>query len=240
MSRRRFFVEQVHAGHARIEGEEAHHLTRVLRVEKGQKYEISDNESIYLAEVDAAHKSLVDFVILERLPAPDPTVAIRLYAALVRFERFELMIEKATELGVSAVIPVMAERSEKGLEQAVSKRLTRWNRIAREASEQSRRLRLPQLEEPVRFSQALADDAQYRYFLDEGQAPPILSELPRELNSDDSIALLAGPEGGWTERERSAAGDRWSAVSLGPQVLKAETAALAALAILNAWCANTG
>jgi len=238
MSRRRFFVAEVHAGRARIEGEEAHHLTRVLRVEKGQKYEISDNQSIYLAEVDAAHKSLVDFVILERLPAPDATIAIRLYAALVRFDRFELMIEKATELGVSSVIPVVAERSEKGLEQAVSKRLARWNRIAREASEQSRRLHLPQLEEPVRFSQALADAAFHRYFLDEGEAPPILSRLPAKLNASDSIALLAGPEGGWTERERTAAADRWTAVSLGPQVLKAETAALAALAILNAWSAS--
>ncbi|HME09782.1 MAG TPA: RsmE family RNA methyltransferase [Bryobacteraceae bacterium] len=240
MARRRFFVEHVRAGHASIAGEEAHHLTRVLRVEKGQKFEISDNESVYLAQVEAAHKSLVDFVVLERLPAVNAAIEIRLYAALVRFERFELMIEKATELGVSAIIPVIAERSEKGLEQAVSKRLTRWNRIAREASEQSRRLRLPQLDEPMRFSHALNDPAFCRYFLDESGAPPILSVLPAALNSTDSIALLTGPEGGWTDRERSAAAETWTAVSLGPQILKAETAALAALAILNAWCARPG
>src|SRR5271166_3748606 len=235
MARRRFFVEHVRAGHASIAGEEAHHLTRVLRVEKGQKFEISDNESVYLAQVEAAHKSLVDFVVLERLPAVNATIEIRLYAALVRFERFELMIEKATELGVSAIIPVIAERSEKGLEQAVSKRLTRWNRIAREASEQSRRIRLPRLEEPVLFSEALADTAPYRFFLDEAEAPPILTKL----KAPDSIALLTGPEGGWTARERAAAAShKWTAVSLGPQILKADTAAIAALAIINAWCAS--
>ena len=238
MSRRRFFVDEVHAGHATIAGEEAHHLTRVLRVEKGQKFEISDNECVYLAQVEAAHKSLVDFVVLERLAPLQAAVVIRLYAALVRFERFESIIEKATELGVGAIIPVLAERSEKGLEHAVGKRLTRWNRIAREASEQSRRLRLPQLQEPVRFSEALADSASHRYFLEEDVAPPMLSVLPSELKPEDSFALLIGPEGGWTDRERSAAAVRWSAVSLGPQILKAETAALAALAVLNAWCAN--
>jgi 16S rRNA (uracil1498-N3)-methyltransferase len=238
MARRRFFVDEIHAGHARIEGDEAHHLTRVLRVEKGQKFEISDDESVYLAEVEAAHKSLVEFVVLERLACPEDAVAIRLYASLVRFERFEVIIEKATELGVSMVIPVIAERSEKGLEQAVSKRLTRWKRIAREASEQSRRLRLPRLEEPVRFSEALADTAPYRFFLDEGEAPPILTMLPAALNATESIALLTGPEGGWTDRERAAASDGWSAVSLGPQILRAETAAVASLAIVNAWCAS--
>jgi len=234
MARRRFFVEEIRAGHARIEGDEAHHLTRVLRVEKGQKFEISDDDSVYLAEVEAAHKSLVEFVVLERLACTESAITVRLYASLVRFERFEVIVEKATELGVSAVIPVIAERSEKGLEQAVSKRLTRWNRIAREASEQSRRIRLPRLEEPVLFSEALADTAAYRLFLDEAEAPPILTKL----KTPDSIALLTGPEGGWTARERAAAGDNWTPVSLGPQILKADTAALAALAIINAWCAS--
>ena len=295
MARRRFFVEEIRAGHARIEGDEAHHLTRVLRVEKGQKFEISDDDSVYLAEVEAAHKSLVEFVVLERLACTESAITVRLYASLVRFERFEVIVEKATELGVSAVIPVIAERSEKGLEQAVSKRLTRWNRIAREASEQSRRIRLPRLEEPVLFSEALADTAPYRLFLDEAEASPILTKLktadsialltgpeggwttreraaagdkwtpvslgPQILKADtaayrlfldeaeappiltklktpDSIALLTGPEGGWTARERAAAGDNWTPVSLGPQILKADTAALAALAIINAWCAS--
>jgi 16S rRNA (uracil1498-N3)-methyltransferase len=234
MARRRFFVEEIRGGHARIEGEEAHHLTRVLRVEKGQKFEISDDDSVYLAEVQAAHKSLVEFVVLERVACTESVLVVRLYASLVRFERFEVIIEKATELGVSAVIPVIAERSEKGLEQAVSKRLARWKRIAREASEQSRRLHLPRLEEPVQFSQALTDTAPYRLLLDEADAPPILTKL----SGPGDIALLTGPEGGWTARERAAAAETWTAVSLGPQILKAETAAIAALAIINAWSAT--
>src|SRR5947209_3457709 len=115
MARRRFFVNAVHAGRAQILGEDAHHLTRVLRVEAGQKFEISDNRRVYLAEVETARKDLVTFSILEPLVAAEPPARVALFAALIKFDRFELLIEKATELGVEAITPVQAERSEKGL-----------------------------------------------------------------------------------------------------------------------------
>src|SRR5690242_14638564 len=113
MSRRRFFVEEIHAGRARIAGDDAHHLTRVLRVERGQRFEISDNQNVYLAEVETARKDLVDFTVIERLELSSPPVRVILFASLIRYERFELMIEKATELGVETIVPVQAERSEK-------------------------------------------------------------------------------------------------------------------------------
>jgi len=235
MARRRFFVETIERGHARINGEEAHHLTRVLRVEPGQKFEISDNQRVYLAEVESARKDLVSFAILEEIPAAVPSVHTTLYAALIKFERFEWLIEKATELGVSAMIPVETARSEKGLERAASKRLPRWERIAREASEQSRRARLPVIESSVDLAHALRQAADYRFVLEETEAPPILSAFPEKRAPSDRVAILVGPEGGWTDDERAritCAG--WRAVSLGANVLRAETAAIAALAIVNA------
>ena len=235
MARRRFFVDQVHAGHARIQGADAHHLTRVLRVEPGQKFEISDNQNLYLAEVEAARKDLVDFAIIQRLEAPVPQVRITLLASLIRFERFELIIEKATELGVAAIVPVLAERSEKGLDRAVASRLPRWIRIAREASEQSRRARLPEIAPCLSLNAALQHENGYRYLLDEADAPPILAVLPAGRSDQDSLSLLVGPEGGWTDRERAQIVDaRWQPVSLGRNILRTETATLAALAILNA------
>jgi 16S rRNA (uracil1498-N3)-methyltransferase len=130
---------------------------------------------------------------------------------------------------------VEAERSEKGLAAAAQKRSARWNRIAREASEQSRRVRLPLIASAVSLTGALRDESDYRYVLEEADAPPILSVVPAALRTEDRVALLAGPEGGWTDRERAeiaAAG--WAAVSLGPQILRAETAAIAGLSIINA------
>jgi len=235
MARRRFFVEAIQRGHAQITDQDAHHLTRVLRVEPGQKFEISDNHTVYLAEVETARKDLVRFTILNQIDAEQPLVHTALFAALIRFERFEWLLEKATELGVGAVTPVQTDRSEKGLEHAASKRLGRWNRIAREASEQSRRTRLPELQPPIRFEDALQTSEGYRYALDEADAPPIVSMLPETRQPSDRVALLVGPEGGWTDRERTAtAAAGWTPVSLGNNILRAETAAIAALAIVNA------
>lgn len=235
MARRRFFVESVHRGHAQVSGGEAHHLTRVLRVEPGQKYEISDNRCVYLAEVETARKDFVSFSILEPLETPEPALRAAVFAALIKFEHFEWMIEKTTELGVERIVPVQTARTEKGLAGAAPKRMVRWNRIAREASEQSRRARLPEIGEPCSLAEALRAGTAYRYALEESGAAAILNVLPAERHPGDEVALLVGPEGGWTDRERSEiAASQWTAVSLGPHILRAETAALAALAILAA------
>jgi 16S rRNA (uracil1498-N3)-methyltransferase len=210
-------------------------LTRVLRVEPGQQFEISDNQSVYLAEVESARKDLVSFVVREKVAAAQPVVCTTILASLIRFERFEWMLEKAAELGVARVVPVQAERSERGLERAAGKRLPRWNRIVREASEQSRRARLPEIGAPVGWAGALKFESPYRYVLEEAEAPPILAALPAVRERGQDVTLLVGPEGGWTPREREQmAGAGWCAVSLGPQILRAETAAIAALAIVNA------
>jgi 16S rRNA (uracil1498-N3)-methyltransferase len=243
MARRRFFVEAVHRGHAQITGPDAHHLTRVLRVETGQKYEISDNSNVYLAEVENARKDLVSFAIIETIPieAAQPLLRTRLFVSLIKFERFEWMLEKATELGVERVTPLETDRSEKGLDQAARKRLPRWNRVAREASEQSRRARLPEIDSPIKLAEALGFFAEHRYALDEAEARPILSTLVGERQAGAQVFVLAGPEGGWTDRERAGIeAANWTSVSLGDTILRAETAAVAALAILNAaWAAGS-
>jgi len=241
MARRRFFVDRVDQGHAQIAGEEAHHLSRVLRVEAGQKFEISDNQNVYLAEVENTRKDLVSFAILEQIEPSAPSVQVALLASLIKFEHFEWMIEKATELGVEQLIPVAAERSEKGLAAAAEKRLVRWRRIAREASEQSRRAKLPLIQPAVSLAEALRDQTDYRYVLEEAGATPILAHVPEVCRAEDRVSLLVGPEGGWTDRERAGiAAVGWTAVSLGPAILRAETAAIAGLSIINAsWNARS-
>ena len=235
MARRRFFVDSVHSGRAQITGENAHHLTHVLRVEPGQKFEISDNGNVYLAQIESARKDLVSFAIIERMQEPAPHLQTTLLCSLIKFERLEWIIEKATELGVERIVPVEVERSEKGLVKAAIKRLERWNRIAREASEQSRRARLPEIAMPLDLKDALKTAADYRYILEEQTAPPILQSLPPERRPQDRVALLVGPEGGWTDREREViTNGGWTAVSLGRAILRAETAAISGLAIINA------
>lgn len=237
MARRRFFVDSIYGDTAELRGDEARHLTRVLRVEPGQIFELSDNRAAYLAEISEARGERVLFRILEPLESPAIPLRITLCAALIKFDRFEWIVEKATELGVHRILPVETARSEKGLLEASRKRQERWVRIARESSQQSRRVTLPEILPAVRFAQALDTAADYRAFLEEASAPPLLATLPAGRPAAAAAAILLGPEGGWTDPERHAAlAAQWQPVSLGPTILRAETAAAAALAILqSAW-----
>jgi 16S rRNA (uracil1498-N3)-methyltransferase len=222
---------------AELRGEEARHLTRVLRVEPGQLYEISDNREAWLAEIEEAAGQRVVFRVREPIASKTPPVDVTLCASLVKFDRFEWMVEKATELGVARMLPVQTARTEKGLLEASGKRSERWNRIARESAQQSRRLRVPEILATVSYEKAIAANADYRFFLDEAEACPLVSVLPSARLPGTRVAILLGPEGGWTDKEREraqAAG--WASVSLSPQILRAETASTAAIAILvNHW-----
>ena len=240
LARRRFFVDRIHGGEAELAGDDARHLARMLRAEPGQRYELSDNHSAYLAEISDVSPRRIAFRVLEPLPAEAPAPAVTLFAALIKFDRFEWLVEKATELDVARIVPVNASRAEKGLASAAPKRAERWRKIARESSQQARRVRMPEIALPAEFVAALTDSSGYRYFLEEQPgAVPLVRALPPEpaRSSADTIAILAGPEGGWTDGERAQAKDAgWTPVSLGPHILRAETAAITALAVCgNAW-----
>jgi 16S rRNA (uracil1498-N3)-methyltransferase len=233
MARRRFFVDQVRKGQAEITGDDAHHLTRVLRVEVGQRFEITDNQRAWLASVETARKDLVRFDVIEEIATGPELPRVTLYLALIKFERFEWAVEKATELGVTRIVPVEANRSERGLFAGAQKRAERWKRIARESSEQSRRLRVPEIGDPMRLTEAFKDSSTHRCRLDEAPgAKALLSAFA--LHTGDSIALSVGPEGGWIDAERQSFSDAgWTAASLGPSILRAETAVCAALSVIS-------
>ncbi len=243
MARRRFLVDRICDNTAELLGEDARHLSRVLRAEPGQQYEISDGVNLYLAEIVTVDRDRVTFRVTEPMEPPASTARLTLAAALIKFDRFEWLVEKATELGVAAVIPVETARSEKGLLEAARKRGERWRRIAHESSQQARRIGPPEIAEPQPLYLAIAASTGLRYFLDEKPgARPLLSAIPPppERRGTDSIVLLTGPEGGWTDSEReTAAAAGWLPCALGPLILRAETAAIGAAALLlHAWWAS--
>lgn len=233
MARRRFFVEGFHQQRAEVEGDEAHHLTRVLRVERGQLYEVSNNEEAWLAEVVEAHKARVVFALKERVEAKPVLPPLRLYVALFKFDHLEWIVEKGTEMGAESIHFVVSERSEKGLERAAEKRIERWRKIALEASQQSRRDRLPVLYEAVRLREAAGAVAGARLLLDEEGGAPLLGAM-QAGGAAEGVSLLVGPEGGWTEQERDwLVAKGWQRVTLGATILRAETAAIAAVAVVQ-------
>lgn len=230
MARRRFFVDRVSNGCAELSGDDARHLVETLRVETGQRFEISDNDRVWLAEIAEARRGRVAFTVVEEIAATGESLHLTLLVSLVKFDRLEWIIEKGTELGVERFIPVVAARSERGLADGARKRLDRWQRVARSASQQSRRNRLPQIVLPVSFTAAIATPAASRYLLDENERGSVITNR----FDGDTVALMTGPEGGWTDDERArAAAAGWTAVSLGPRILRTETAAIAAIAVVS-------
>jgi 16S rRNA (uracil1498-N3)-methyltransferase len=240
MARRRFLVDEIRDDTAELRGGHARHLIRVLRAELAQQYEISDGSRVYLAEVKALASDRVTFRVLAPIDAPPLPVQVVLLAGLFKFDRFEWLVEKATEIGVSGIIPVNTARTEKRLLEAARKRVERWRRIAYESCQQSRRVSPPEIFDPQPLTAALGTKATFRYFLDEKpRLPPLFSITPppAERSNSDWVALLTGAEGGWTEAERTAASVAgWTPVSLGPLILRAETAAITAAGmLLHAW-----
>jgi 16S rRNA (uracil1498-N3)-methyltransferase len=152
-----------------------------------------------------------------------------LVMAIYKFDRLEWAIEKCTELGATRIVPVIARRTDAHLATAAAKRVERWRRIAHEAAQQSRRLRPPQIDEVVRLKSALALEAPTRLLLNENEHSKKIFDALSEAATP--VIFAVGPEGGWAEDELSqfdAAG--WRSVSLGAAILRAETAAIAALA----------
>jgi len=232
--RRRFFVEQFDGQRAVVEGDIAHHLGVVLRAQVGQLYELSDGERVCLGRIESVGRERVEFALLEELPANEPKLRVTLLLSVVKFDSFEWAIEKATELGVTSIVPLAAERSEKGLLAAAEKRSERWRKLILEAAQQSRRVRLPVLEPVTQPDSAfLIGKERLGIFLSERANAPALREVLEDTTASDVI-LAIGPEGGWSDAEvelARAAGFR--SASLGHLILRAETAVIAALASLS-------
>jgi 16S rRNA (uracil1498-N3)-methyltransferase len=235
--RRRFFVERFSEGHAAVRGDAAFHLARVLRAEPSQLYELTDGAQLWLGRIDRAGRDEVSFSLIEQIPAPVPGLTIGLLLSVVKFDRLEWCLEKASELGAGSIVLVAAARSEKGLIQAAAKRSIRWQKILVESAQQSRRLRPATLSTPVSPEKAFAQAAPgLRVLLSEEAGTPKLSQVVNQpLESRPaSVTLAIGPEGGWTGEEFMVAEKSgFLEASLGPRILRTETAVIAALAMIQ-------
>ena len=231
MTRRRWIADEYSAQTAALTGANAAHLARTLRARVGQEFQVACGDRVRVAVVEAVGEDRVEFALREEVVAP-VAVPITLLLAIFKFDRMEWAIAKCTELNVTTIIPVIARRTENHLALAAVKRAQRWRRIAREAAEQSRRVVPPDIGEPAKLSKALTHDAELRIVLAESEREMALSDLLRSRDQVRSIALAVGPEGGWTAEELEAfSQSQWIAASLGETILRAETAAIAALAV---------
>ena len=234
--RRRFLADEASGDAAAVVGQNAAHLARVLRAKVGQEFEIAADGRVWLGKIVSVADERVEFELSDEIQSAD-VVPITLVVAVFKFDRFEWAVEKATELGVAKIVPVIARRTESHLAQSAVKRAERWRRIAHEASQQSRRVSPPEIADPVKLKETVGIAAGLKVVCAESEERVMLRDVIAQagMPMPHSVALAIGPEGGWAEDELKlfeAAG--WVSASLGPTILRAETAVVAAVAVVIA------
>jgi 16S rRNA (uracil1498-N3)-methyltransferase len=234
MTRRRWIADEVKDNRAYLFGAHAEHLSRVLRARVGQEFDVSASDQLRRGRVLSVADDRVEFELGEVVQVSSaPSIAVLL--SVIKFDRMEWAIEKLTELGVDSIVPLVTRRTDARLALAAEKRVERWRRIALEATEQSRRVRPPQIAAPTRLKDVLTLDSDCKLLLNESEAHASVSELLGSNCANSSLALAVGPEGGWTDEEvKLLEGAGWRSVSLGETILRTETAAIVGVAAIRA------
>ncbi|MBI1748635.1 MAG: 16S rRNA (uracil(1498)-N(3))-methyltransferase [Acidobacteria bacterium] len=237
---RRFYAppDAVHDGVITLNDEESHHLARVVRLKVGQVVEVFDGTGFeFLCRVESLMPQ-VRARILEPLPRRgESPIRTFLVQALTKSDKFDLIVQKGTELGVCEIWPTLSERAEIHLTDAkAAARVARWQKIAGEAAKQSRRSIIPAVHPIMPMERVLpmmpADPHVSKLCLSERGGQPLKQLLPPALPS--KIVVIVGPEGGWSDQDLTIlTGHGFNLVTLGPRILRTETAALVILSILQ-------
>lgn len=232
MTRRRWIADRVEGDRAYLLDQNANHLFRILRVKQGQEFEVVADGAVRLGTVIFASENKVEFHLGEEVLRRDlPEIGV--YLSIFKFDRMEWALEKLTELGVARLVPVIAARSGGHLIKAARPRLSRWRKIAHEAAQQSRRVAPPEISEPEGLKEVIAAEHGPRIVLFETE--DTVSLKMALSGSRPPLVLALGPEGGWTPEEiKMFQASGWKAASLGYTILRAETAAIAAVAVVFA------
>jgi len=234
MTRRRWIADEVSGTRAVLVGAHADHLSRVLRARVGQEFDITTGNEVRRGRVMAITHDRVEFELGEFVSAP-VAVQVTVVLSIFKFDRMEWAIEKCTELGATRIVPVIARRTETHLASAAAKRVDRWRRIALQAAEQSRRVSPPEISDPMKLKDAMALPGSLRIVLSESETKLTLKDVVQAHADRSDVVLALGPEGGWADDELGLLHEAgWISASLGNTILRAETAAIASLAVVLA------
>lgn len=237
----RFFVKEsaVKAGNIQItDKEDIKHICKVLRLGIGDKLEVSDSNALeYLTEIVDIGPAMVTVRILDKQKfAREPQIKVTLYQAVPKQGKMETIIQKSVELGVYSIVPIITARTIVTEKHGIEKKLDRWNRVSAEAVKQCKRGIVPEVKKSLNFNEMLDDLAQYDLVLfpyeDENDAS--IKDVLRNLkDKKENIAVIIGPEGGFSQEEAQAVVDAGGkSVSLGKTILRTETAGPATLAMI--------
>jgi 16S rRNA (uracil1498-N3)-methyltransferase len=232
MTRRRWMADEASSDRAALIGSHADHLIRVLRARVGQEFDLGVGDSVRRGRVVKITDRRVEFALGKELPqtaSPRVTVVLSIF----KFNHMDWAIEKCAELGATRIAPMIARRTDVHLAEGAAKRRERWEKILRHASEQARRVAPPEVTDPMTLKEAMLLPGETRILLAESEEETPLKKALRPFSPDGEVLLAFGPEGGWTEYEFDLfRKSGWITASLGRNILRTETAVVAALAVV--------
>lgn len=237
----RFFInsKDIFDDNINIKGDDYNHIKKVLRLKCGEIVTLSDgvgNE--YEAKIEEFGDGFVHSKIIKSYKnSTEPPIKITLYQGLPKADKMDFIIQKSVELGITRIVPVLTERTivKLGNEKDASKKCERWNRISQEAAKQSNRGIIPEIEIPITFKEAVKQAKDYALSLIpyEKEANNSLKQILRSVSDIKEASVFVGPEGGFTEQEiEEAVSFGINSITLGPRILRTETAGIAVLSIL--------
>lgn len=237
----KFFIskENIHGDSCIIEGEDVKHIYKVLRLDSGDKVNINDGEGTeYLGEIEEVNKKEVKIKLIEKVELNNESnLKVQLYQGMPKSAKMDLIVQKCTELGISEITPIITERVVVKSELSEFKKVDRWNRIALEACKQSKRSLIPVINTPIEFEEL--QEALNKYDLIvvpyENQKGEGIKYVVNEVKNKEikDVAIIIGPEGGFEESEIQSFKDLGAyIVTLGPRILRTETAGFTALSLL--------
>jgi len=238
---RRFYAapEQFHENEAQLSLEESRHLRDVLRLREGEEVSVFDGQGKeFRCRIKEAGrgKEISRLIVVEEIapPAPESNLELTLAIALLKGEKFDLVIQKATELGVTEIVPLQTKRADvKIVKTESAKKSERWNKIALEAAKQSGRARVPSITEPVDFAEFVKDSAGTNLFFSERDGQSLSGFISND-SKPDRITAIIGSEGGWEDSEMALARERgFHIITLGGRILRAETAGIVVCALMQ-------
>jgi 16S rRNA (uracil1498-N3)-methyltransferase len=234
MARRRWMADQISGNRAALIGAHAEHLVRVLRARVGQEFDVGTGAGVRRGRVVNIAEDRVEFELGAEVPVAAP-LRVTVVLSIFKFDRMAWAIEKCTELGATRIIPMIARRTQAHLAEASPKRAERWQKLARQAAEQARRIAPPEIAPPMILKEAVLLPGATRIVLAEAEEQTSLKKALQPHSTDGEVVLAFGPEGGWTEYEFDLFRKTgWITASLGGNILRAETATIAALAVVMA------
>lgn len=237
----RFFInkEAISNDKAYVEGEDKNHIIKVLRLKAGDEVELCDGEGYdYKAVISGFDNSKVYLDIVDTFPSyTEPDISITLYQGIPKSSKMDLIIQKCVEIGVFSIVPVVTRRTvvKFSNEKDILNKTARWNRISNEAAKQSRRGIVPNVHEPMDFYDAIdKDNSTLKIMLwEEEREESLRSFLQSVKGHHRSISVMIGPEGGIDLEEAKYAMDKdWKSVTIGPRILRTETAGLSTLSAI--------